>query len=254
MPRGATCSRPSKPITIVGRSTPLSVTSPRNRQTGKSHNPVSLSPGKVSTAAGMQRHRAGCHRVPCVAVVEMTSSVVCPCRKIEVECAVGRDLPQWRAVGVHDRCCSPHLAIGGGGGPQYPDARCSLARHDNRDIRRLRHHRRYRTGEYNKAEQHRLDAMIIQHDKTPLRKPGVWKTPLRIVLLTFECKISFYAWLSPANETLFIRQRRPARQLSACDAEAHLPALPAKFGGGAVSTGCSRCGRRRRSELPRRSR
>src|SRR4051812_9978701 len=79
----------------------------------QSHNPVSLSPGKVSTAAGMQRHRAGCHRVPCVAVVEMTSSVVCPCRKIEVECAVGRDLPQWRAVGVHDRCCSPHLSIGG---------------------------------------------------------------------------------------------------------------------------------------------
>src|SRR3954454_12446520 len=46
MPRGATCSRPSKPVTIVGGSTPLSLTSPRSRQTGKPNNPVSTVPGE----------------------------------------------------------------------------------------------------------------------------------------------------------------------------------------------------------------
>src|SRR3954466_14379444 len=46
MPRGATWSRPSKPITIVGRSTPLSATSPQSRQTGKPYNPVSTVPGE----------------------------------------------------------------------------------------------------------------------------------------------------------------------------------------------------------------
>src|SRR3954453_5570221 len=49
MPRGATCSRPSKPITIVGRSTPLSATSPQSGQTGKPHNPVSTFPGEGQT-------------------------------------------------------------------------------------------------------------------------------------------------------------------------------------------------------------
>ena len=42
----ATCSRPSKPVTIVGRSTPLSATSLQSRQTGKPNNPVSTFPGE----------------------------------------------------------------------------------------------------------------------------------------------------------------------------------------------------------------
>src|SRR3954451_7620339 len=46
MPRGATCSRTSKAITIVGGSTPPSATSPQSRQTGNPHNPVSTFPGK----------------------------------------------------------------------------------------------------------------------------------------------------------------------------------------------------------------
>src|SRR4051812_28881945 len=46
MPRGATCSLTSKAITIVGGSTPLSATSPRSRQTGNPHNPVSTFPGE----------------------------------------------------------------------------------------------------------------------------------------------------------------------------------------------------------------
>src|SRR3954462_6140627 len=49
MPRGATCSRTSKPITIVGGSTPLSVISPQSRQTGKPPNPVSTFPGEGQT-------------------------------------------------------------------------------------------------------------------------------------------------------------------------------------------------------------
>src|SRR3954447_999820 len=59
MPRGATCSRPSKPITIVGRSTPLSVTSPHSRQTGKPHNPVSTVPGEGQTYTVADRRRSG---------------------------------------------------------------------------------------------------------------------------------------------------------------------------------------------------
>src|SRR3954451_10076892 len=46
MPRGATCSLISKAITIVGGSTPLSAISPRSRQTGNPHNPVSTVPGE----------------------------------------------------------------------------------------------------------------------------------------------------------------------------------------------------------------
>src|SRR5215203_1425839 len=46
MPRGATCSLTSKAITIVGGSTPPSATSPRSRQTGNPHNPVSTFPGE----------------------------------------------------------------------------------------------------------------------------------------------------------------------------------------------------------------
>src|SRR3954471_5956286 len=46
MPRGETCSRTSKAITIGGGSTPLSATSPRSRQTGKPHNLVSTVPGE----------------------------------------------------------------------------------------------------------------------------------------------------------------------------------------------------------------
>src|SRR4051812_17565847 len=45
-PRAATCSPTSKPITIVGRSTPLAVISPQSRHTGKPHNPVSTLPGE----------------------------------------------------------------------------------------------------------------------------------------------------------------------------------------------------------------
>src|SRR4051794_12156985 len=51
MPRGATCSLISKAITIVGGSTPLSAISPRSRQTGNPHNPVSTVPGE-----GQRRH------------------------------------------------------------------------------------------------------------------------------------------------------------------------------------------------------
>src|SRR3954447_2254216 len=39
-----------EPITIVGRSTPLSVTSPQSRQTGKPNNPVSTVPREDQTA------------------------------------------------------------------------------------------------------------------------------------------------------------------------------------------------------------
>src|SRR3954451_24104683 len=62
MPRGATCSLISKAITIGGGSTPLSATSPRSRQTGNPHNPVSTFPGEGQghtdpglTQAGNQR-------------------------------------------------------------------------------------------------------------------------------------------------------------------------------------------------------
>ncbi len=47
MPRGATCSRPSKPITIVGQSTPLSATSPRASRPENRITPCPLSRGKV---------------------------------------------------------------------------------------------------------------------------------------------------------------------------------------------------------------
>src|SRR3954451_15248119 len=50
-PRGAICSRISKAITIVGGSTPLSATSPRSRQTGNPHNPVSTFPGEGQVVA-----------------------------------------------------------------------------------------------------------------------------------------------------------------------------------------------------------
>ena len=46
IPHGATCSLTSKATTIVGGSTPLSATSPRSRQTGNPHNPVSTFPGE----------------------------------------------------------------------------------------------------------------------------------------------------------------------------------------------------------------
>src|SRR6476469_9122800 len=59
MPRGATCSRPSKPTTILGQSTPQSLTSPQSRQTGKPHNPLSTVPGEGQTYTVADRRRSG---------------------------------------------------------------------------------------------------------------------------------------------------------------------------------------------------
>jgi transposase InsO family protein len=44
-PRGATCSPPSKPITIGGPATPPSAISPHSRHTAKPHSPLSTLPG-----------------------------------------------------------------------------------------------------------------------------------------------------------------------------------------------------------------
>src|SRR4051812_41684939 len=63
MPRGATCSLISKAITIVGGSTPLSAISPRSRQTGNPHNPVSTVPGEGHRPRRHQSAHCGGDRV-----------------------------------------------------------------------------------------------------------------------------------------------------------------------------------------------
>src|SRR5215218_8028569 len=81
MPRGATCSLTSKAITIVGGSTPPSATSPRSRQTGNPHNPVSTFPGEGQFGRHAQ-HRivAGVKLGPCGAEPLGGTALVCLAR------------------------------------------------------------------------------------------------------------------------------------------------------------------------------
>src|SRR5215211_2487898 len=59
MPRAVTCSLTTKAITIGDGSTPLSATSPRSRQTGNPHNPVSTFPGEGQSLFRNLKHGFG---------------------------------------------------------------------------------------------------------------------------------------------------------------------------------------------------